>query len=101
MAQLTDDCFAAGGPMMTVAEALAMIMPRLSPVVDSEIVPLKQSLGRVLAEAIVSPVDVPAGDNSAVDGFAIHFDDLDPTGETRLPVIGRAAAGHPFEGALA
>jgi molybdopterin molybdotransferase len=100
MAQLTDDCFAAGGPMMTVAEALATIMPRLVSVVDSEVVSLEQGLGRVLAEAVVSPIDVPAGDNSAVDGFAVHFDDLDPTGDTRLPVVGRAAAGHPFEGAL-
>ena len=100
MAQLTDDCFAAGGPLMTVAEALATIMPRLTSVVESETVPLAHALGRILAEAIVSPIDVPAGDNSAVDGFAIHFDDLDAAGETRLPVIGRAAAGHPFAGAL-
>ena len=101
MAQLTDDCFSAGGPMMTVAEALATILPRLASVVESETVPLERGLGRVLAEAVVSPIDVPAVDNSAVDGFALHFDDLDPAGETRLPVIGRAAAGHPFACPLA
>jgi molybdopterin molybdotransferase len=87
--------------MMTVAEALALILPRLACVVESETVPLERGLGRVLAEAVVSPIDVPAGDNSAVDGFALHFDDLNPAGETRLPVVGRAAAGHPFDGALA
>jgi molybdopterin molybdotransferase len=86
---------------MTVAEALTVIMPRLACVVESEIVALERGLGRVLAEAVVSPIDVPAVDNSAVDGYALHFDDLDPAGETRLPVIGRAAAGHPFETALA
>lgn len=101
MAQLTDDCFSAGGPMMTVAEALATILPRLACIVECETVPLECSLGRVLAEAVVSPIDVPAVDNSAVDGFALHFDDLDSAGETRLPVIGRAAAGHPFASALA
>ena len=49
MAQLTDDCFAAGGPLMTVAEALATIMPRLTSVVESETVPLAHALGRILA----------------------------------------------------
>ena len=100
MAQLTDDCFAAGGPMMTVAEALALILQKLAPIVDSEAVGLGQGLGRILAEDVVSPIAVPAGDNSAVDGFAIHFEDLDPEAETRLPVIGRAAAGHPFADVL-
>ena len=49
---------------------------------------------------MVSPLDVPGADNSAVDGYAIHAEDLAPAGETRLPVIGRAAAGHPFAAAV-
>jgi Molybdopterin biosynthesis enzyme len=49
---------------------------------------------------VVSPLDVPGADNSAVDGYAIHAEDLAPAGETRLPVIGRAAAGHPFAAAV-
>jgi molybdopterin molybdotransferase len=43
---------------------------------------------------------VPGADNAAVDGYAIHFDDLDAAAETRLPVVGRAAAGHPYGQAL-
>ncbi len=100
MAQLTDDCFAAGGPLMTIDAALALILPQLVPVVGSETLGLGQTLGRVLAADVVSPIAVPECDNSAVDGYAIHFDDLDPAAETRLGVIGRAAAGHPYEGAL-
>ena len=95
MAQLTDDCFAAGGPLMTIDAALALILPQLGSVVGSESLDLGQALGRVLAADVISPIAVPEGDNSAVDGYAIYFDDLDPAGETRLRVTGRAAAGHP------
>ncbi len=101
MTQLTDDCFAAGGPLMTIDQALALIMPKLASVVTSEPVPLNAALGRILASPVVSSISVPQGDNSAVDGYAVYFDDLDPAGETRLPVVGRAAAGHPHAGAQA
>jgi molybdopterin molybdotransferase len=54
----------------------------------------------VLARDLVSPIDVPPHDNSAMDGFAIRGSDLVPGGETRLAVIGRAVAGRPFEADL-
>src|SRR5262245_2236783 len=101
MAQLTDDCFAAGGPLMTIEEALALIMPKLSAVVESETVALSEALGRVLAAPVVSSINVPEGDNSAVDGYAVYFDDLNPAAETRLRIVGRAAAGHPYAGSPA
>src|SRR5689334_20373393 len=72
MAQLTDDCFAAGGPLMTIDEALALIMPKLASVVESESVSLGAALGRILASPIVSSISVPEGDNSAVDGYAVY-----------------------------
>lgn len=96
MAQLTDDCFAAGGPLMTLAAALDLLLARLVTVVGTETVPLERCVGRVLAQAVVAGIDVPPQDNSAVDGYAVHFDDLRADGETRLPVGGRAAAGHPL-----
>ncbi len=98
MAQLSDDCFAHGGRLMTTAEALTHLTGRVSRVTEDEEVPLTQGLGRILAEDLVAPQDVPPHDNSAVDGYAVYFDDLDPDGETRLPVRGRAAAGHPLAG---
>lgn len=101
MAQLSDDCFAFGGPLMTVAEAGRLIGARLNPVVETEAIGLMAAGGRILAEDLVAPGDVPPHDNSAVDGFAVYFDDLDPTGETRLPLApGRAAAGHAFAGSV-
>ena len=98
MAQLSDDCFAHGGRLMTTAEALEHLTGRVSRVTGDETVPLTAALGRILAEDLTAPEDVPPHDNSAVDGYAVHFDDLDPEAETRLPVKGRAAAGHPLEG---
>jgi molybdopterin molybdotransferase len=80
--------------------ALGHILAGLTPVAAAESVPLAAALGRILADDVVSPIDVPGADNSAVDGYAVHAEDLAAAGETRLPVIGRAAAGHPFAGSL-
>jgi molybdopterin molybdotransferase len=78
--------------------ALAQILAEFQPLEATEPAALASALRRVLREDVVSPIDVPGADNSAVDGYAIHAADLAPAGETRLPVIGRAAAGHPFAG---
>jgi molybdopterin molybdotransferase len=96
MAQLTDDCFSGGGPLMRLDAALAELLGRLVPVVETERVPIEQALDRILAEPVVAAIDVPREDNSAVDGYAVYFADLDPAVDTLLPVVGRAAAGHPF-----
>lgn len=93
MAQLSDDCFAHGGRLMRVDEARALLAGTITPVTSSEPVALHQALGRILAEDIVSPVDIPPAPNSAVDGYAVFHADLDPEKETRLPVIGRVTAG--------
>jgi molybdopterin molybdotransferase len=94
---LKDDCFAYDGDkLMPVSEAMAILDARIARVVEAETVPLTEALGRVLAEDLVSDRNVPPHDNAALDGFAVHFDDLTPGAETRLPVTGRAAAGHPL-----
>ena len=94
MAQLSDDCFAFNGPLLPVAEAERLIAERVAPVDGRETVTLREALGRVLAENIIAPVDVPPFDNSAVDGFAVRGDDLDPNRERRLTIVDRVAAGH-------
>jgi molybdopterin molybdotransferase len=58
---------------------------------------MRASLGRVLAADVISPIDVPAHDNSAMDGYAVRFADLAPTGETRLRIAGSAFAGRPYD----
>lgn len=93
MAQLSDDCFAFGGPLMTVADAERIISERLSPVTDIESVALREARGRVLADDLLSPVSLPPFDNSAVDGYAVRHCDLAVSGPTRLRVVERVFAG--------
>nr|WP_082700407.1 gephyrin-like molybdotransferase Glp [Magnetospirillum sp. XM-1]CUW38632.1 Molybdopterin molybdenumtransferase\ len=92
------DRFVPDKDMMTVAEALARLDARLSPVVGTEELGLHHALGRILAEDVVSSVNVPPHDNSAVDGWAFCRADLPADG--CLPVVGRVAAGHPLDGPL-
>ncbi|TAK82151.1 MAG: molybdopterin molybdenumtransferase MoeA [Betaproteobacteria bacterium] len=82
---------------LRVDKAAAAIRACLSPIKGTEKVPVRESLGRVLAEDIVPSIDVPAHDNSAMDGYAVRFSDLQP-GETALSEVGSAFAGRPFDG---
>jgi molybdopterin molybdotransferase len=97
MAQLSDDCFAFGGDLLSMSAALDLLGGKLAPVVEPETVPLKAARGRVLAAPLVAPRAAPPHDNSAVDGYAVFFDDLAADAPTMLPVTGRASAGHPLE----
>ena len=96
MAQLTDDCFAFDGPLMRVDAALALLGERVAAVAEVETLALRAAAGRLLAEDVVAGRCVPPHDNSAVDGYAVFHSDLNPESETRLPLAGRAAAGHPL-----
>ena len=100
MAQLSADCFAHGGTLMSLEDALALIDRRTETVADVEHVSLKEALGRILAQDVVAPGDVPPHVNSAVDGYAVRFEDLSRDGETLRRIVGRAAAGHPERRAL-
>jgi molybdopterin molybdotransferase len=96
MAQLSDDCFAFGGELMSAGAALALLKEKLAPVAETERVALKDAAGRILAEPLIATRDVPPADNVAVDGYAVRFEDLNATEGTILPIAGRAAAGHPL-----
>jgi molybdopterin molybdotransferase len=93
MAQLSDDCFAFGGPMMSVDEAVGIIAARVAAVQDVETVALGDADGRVLASEICAPLPLPPFTNSAVDGFAVRSSDLPGQQERTFPVTGRIQAG--------
>src|SRR5215831_1839234 len=97
MAQLSDDCFAFGGALLTVSSALAEIEARAAPVVETETVALTAAAGRILARDVIATMNLPPHDNSAVDGYAVAHADLIPGRDTVMPVTGRAAAGHPLD----
>ena len=95
MAQLTDDCFAFSGPLLPVEDAERMIRERVVPVAEVETAVLGAALGRVIAQDVVAPLDLPPFDNSAVDGYAVRHADLAQHGETKLKIVGRIQAGAP------
>jgi molybdopterin molybdotransferase len=83
-----------------VDKARAAIRACLEPVREAERVPVREALGRVLAEDVVPSIDVPGHDNSAMDGYAVRAADLG-AGETVLEEAGAALAGRKFAGTLA
>jgi molybdopterin molybdotransferase len=84
---------------LRVDKAVEAIRACLSPIPEIERLPIRQALGRVLSEDIVPAINVPAHDNSAMDGYAVRFSDLKP-GETILTEAGSAFAGRVFEASV-
>ncbi len=85
---------------LTVAQAqefIARLVPRVEGV---EMQPIRSALGRVLARDIISAINVPAADNSAMDGYALRGCDLAAQGDTVLTLIGTGFAGRQFGGAV-
>ena len=83
---------------MPVDKAREVIARFLTPVTATERVHVRAALGRILAADVISPLDVPAHDNSAMDGYAVRFEDLKNDSEVTLRVSGSSFAGAPFAG---
>jgi molybdopterin molybdotransferase len=81
--------------LLSIDEAQRLILERAT-ALPAEPVPIEQAAGRVLAEAVVSKVDLPPFPSSAMDGFAVRAPDTPGT----LQIVGRVAAGVPFDGSL-
>ena len=86
---------------LPVAQAQQFIARLVPPVRAVESVALRSALGRVLARDIVSGIDVPSHDNSAMDGYALRGSDLAAAGDTLLKVAGTGFAGQAFAGSVA
>jgi molybdopterin molybdotransferase len=99
MAQLSDDCFAFGGPMMSIDEAVGIITARVTPVQETETALLIDADGRVLADDVAAPLPLPPFTNSAVDGYAVGASDLPQGQEQAVPIAGRVQAGAPGQAA--
>ena len=85
---------------LPVATAQRIIRDCIQPVHAAEKVALRSALGRVLAQDIISPINVPQHDNSAMDGYALRGTDLDSAKEVTLQIVGTAFAGSAFDGEL-
>lgn len=91
-------CDAKDPEAITVEEALARVIGSMQPVNDIERVDLHTAHGRVLAEHLTAPIDVPSHSNSAMDGYALCSSSLAQS--KRLRIVGSAFAGHPFPGEI-
>src|SRR5206468_8938276 len=83
---------------LPVAKANEVIRSFVKPVSGIEKLPVRAALGRVLAKEVVSPINVPSHDNSAMDGYAVRNDDLGASEPVTLTEIGTAYAGREFTG---
>ena len=93
MAQLSADCFAFGGPLLSVDAAMALLPSRLDVVDGRESVSLVQADGRVLARDLVAALPLPPFTNSAVDGYAVRSEDLPAAEEKAFSVVDFVQAG--------
>jgi len=91
----------AAGNELSVADARAAIAAAIRPIDGHETVPLTAALDRVLAADVISPIDVPAHDNSAMDGYAFAGAQLAVEGASTFRIVGTVYAGAPFGGAVA
>ena len=80
---------------LSVPMAQAMLADAVAPVAQVEQLPVPQALGRILASDIISPISVPAHDNSAMDGYALHGEDLGGDAPVTLAVVDTILAGRP------
>lgn len=86
--------FTAG--LMPLETALTQMLAPVTPLKEHETLPLLRGFGRVLARDVVSSLNVPGFDNSAMDGYAVRLADIQAG--NALPVAGKAFAGQPFAG---
>ncbi len=96
--QAIASCVAGYDPQaLPVAQAQQFIAHLVTPVQAVEMRPVRDALGRVLARNVVSAIDVPAHDNSAMDGYALRGSELRADAPTRLRLVGRGLAGRNFD----
>ncbi len=85
---------------MAVPKAREFIARFLTPVSAIERLHIRAALGRVLAEDVISPLNVPSHDNSAMDGYAVRHADLKADGKVTLKIVGSSFAGAPYAGSV-
>jgi len=86
--------------MISVRDGQHRILAQIAGPVPSELLPATRLLGRVLADEMRAPFDVPPADNSAVDGYAVASADIPASGRRELTVMGDLPAGSVFDGAV-
>ena len=87
-------------PAMRYEEARDILQKSFGEIAGVEHIPSNAALGRIAAEEVISPLDLPHSANAAVDGYALQSQDTEIGDTVSLRIIGIAKAGHPFKGRL-
>jgi len=95
MTQLSDDAFAFGGPLLSIEDGIGRLGARRAGFAATETADLMAADGRIRAEDLVAPIDLPPADNAAVDGYRGAARGSAAAEPTLLPVEGRDVAGEP------
>lgn len=90
------DCCSTSSSLLTLNQALDKLLSQATAVSETEQIPLTKAAGRITAQAVMSPINVPPFANSAMDGYAVRLSDVSES--AILPVAGKAFAGQPFQG---
>ncbi|GKX54376.1 molybdopterin molybdenumtransferase MoeA [Leminorella grimontii] len=90
------DCCSTTSSLLSLEQALEKLLSQSAAITQTEQIPLVQAVGRITAQPLISPLNVPPFDNSAMDGYAVRLADV--TLDAVLPVAGKAFAGQPFQG---
>jgi len=97
---MIDACSREAKPLLTIDDALDRIEAAVKPVSGTEKAALKNALGRVLAEAVYAPINIPHDRNAAMDGYAFASRDMADGQAFTLTLAGTSWAGRPFQGQL-
>ncbi|HUH32220.1 MAG TPA: molybdopterin molybdotransferase MoeA, partial [Rhodanobacter sp.] len=83
---------------MTLESALDAVLQSVTVMTESEKVGLLDASGRILAQDVMATSNVPGHTNSAMDGYALRWEDTRAPGDISLRVVGESFAGHPYTG---
>lgn len=97
---MLDSCSQESRPLLSIENALDSIKAAIQPVSGTEKLTLKNTLGRVLAESVYSPINIPRDRNAAMDGYAFSSCDRVDGQAFMLALVGISWAGRPFQGQL-
>lgn len=85
---------------LTVEESQQHIAQALQPISGEEQLAIRSALNRILAEDVLSQINVPPYNNSAMDGYAVRSADLPTEGKVQLRLVGTSLAGQPYTGTI-
>ena len=96
MTQLSNDCFKHSKKRISLEKALSILEKRIKCIKKTQKIKLDQALNRILSKDVISKINVPPFNNTAVDGYAFKYLDLNKKKETALKLVGRITAGQNF-----